>query len=121
VSASFAALVSAIESLTERGDRHQFDCPICGKPTDHEVPGAIRRFKDFFEIYAPGGALAKRRSDMYSLRSGILHGSKLMQLDQDRAFGAWDPPYLNERELHDELWGVIRIAVRNWLKAPPAN
>jgi hypothetical protein len=118
VSTSFAALVSAIEALTERGDIHQFKCPTCGKPAQHEVPGATRRFKDFFDTYAPDAALAKRRDDMYSLRSGILHGSKLMQLDQDLAFG-WDPPWWNERELHEELWGLTRVAVRNWLKNPP--
>jgi hypothetical protein len=55
---------------------------------------------------------------MYSLRSGILHGSGLMQLDQDLAFG-WDPAWWNERELHDELWGLTRVAVRSWLKNPP--
>ena len=120
VSASFAALVSAIESLTERGDIHKFECPICGNPTQHEVPGATRRFKDFFDIYAPGATLAKRRDGMYSLRSGILHGSDLMQLDQDLAFG-WDLPWWNERELHAELWGLTRIALRNWLKNPPAT
>lgn len=120
VSASFAALVSAIESLIERGDIHKFKCPICGKPTQHEVPGATRRFKDFFDTYAPGAALARRRDRMYSLRSDILHGSELMQLDQDLAFG-WDPPWWNERELHEELWGLTRIALRNWLKNPPAT
>jgi hypothetical protein len=118
VSASFAALVSAIESLTERGNTHQIKCPICGNPTQHELPGATRRFKDFFDTYAPGAALAKRRDDMYSLRSGILHGSELMQLDQDLAFG-WDPPWWNEMELHEELWGLTRVALRNWLKKPP--
>lgn len=120
VSASFAALVSAIEALTERGDTHEFKCPICGKPTQHEVPGATRRFKGFFDTYAPGVALAKRRDDMYSLRSGILHGSKLIQLDQDLAFG-WDPPGWNEYKLHGELWGLTRIALRNWLKNPPST
>ncbi len=120
VSASFAALVSAIESLTERGAIHQFKCPTCGKPTQHEVPGATRRFKDFFDTYASGAAMAKRRADMYSLRSGILHGSKLMQLDQDLAFG-WDPPWWNEHELHAELWGLTRFGLRNWLKNPPAT
>jgi hypothetical protein len=54
---------------------------------------------------------------MYSLRSGILHGSELMALDQDLAFG-WDPPWWNERELHSELWSVTRVALRNWLKNP---
>lgn len=121
VSASYAALVSAIESLTERGDVHQFECPICGKPTQHEVPGATRRFRDFFDTYASGAALARRRDDMYSLRSGILHGSELMQLDQDRAFGGWDPPWWNERELHEELWNLTRVTLRNWLKNPPTT
>jgi len=119
VSASFAALVSAVESLTDRGESHQFKCPICGNLTQHEVPGPTRLFKDFFDTYAPGIALAKRRADMYSLRSGILHGSQLMQLDDDLAFGG-DPPYWNESELHRELWGLMRIAVRNWLKSPSA-
>lgn len=118
VSASFAALVSAIESLTERGDFHSFDCPTCGEPTQHEAPGATRRFKDFFDICAPGVPLANRRDRIYKLRPGILHGSKLMQLDQDLAFG-WDPPWWNERELHDELWGLTRVALRNWMKNPP--
>ncbi len=118
VSASFAALVSAIESLTGRGESHSFKCPICDKPTQHEMPGATRRFKDFFEIYAPDPTLAQRRDDMYSLRSGILHGSNLMQIDQDLAFG-WDPPMWNESKLHNELWGMTRLALRNWLKNPP--
>ena len=107
VSAFFAVLVSAIESLTERG-----------KLTQHEAPVATRRFKDFFDIYAPNATLANQRKDMYSLRSGILHGSDLMQLDQDLAFG-WNPPWWKERELHAELWGLTRTALRNWLKNPP--
>jgi hypothetical protein len=55
---------------------------------------------------------------MYAMRSGILHGSKLMQLDQGRALGS-DPPWWNERELHEELWNLLRIAARNWLRNPP--
>jgi hypothetical protein len=118
MSASFASLVSAIESLTRRGEVHWFKCPKCGVDTQHEVAGATRRFRDFFDTYAPGAALAKRRNEMYSLRSGILHGSQLMQLDQDLARG-WDPPWWDERELHEELWGLTRIALRNWLRNPP--
>lgn len=118
ISASFAALVSAIESLTEQGKPHQFDCPICQKPTQHEIPGATKRFKDFLATYAPGPSLMKRRDEMYSLRSGILHGSNLMQLDQDLAFG-WDHPWRKELELLEELWSLTRIALRNWLKNPP--
>lgn len=115
VSSSFASLVSAVESLTDRGTTHQVYCDECKVHCQHEVPGATERFRAFFEKYAPSAALLSRRSKMYSLRSGILHGSELMQLDQDLAFG-YDPPWWNERELHEELWGLTHIALRNWLK-----
>ncbi len=101
MSASFAALVSAVESLINR-----------------DGPGSTQRFRDFFETYAPGATLVDRRTQMYRLRSTILHGSGLLAMDQDAAFG-WDPPGWNERDLHEELWTVTRTAARNWLKNPP--
>jgi hypothetical protein len=119
LSSSFASLVSAVESLTDRGITHRVYCEQCQADRSHEVPGATERFRSFFETYAPGAALRKRRTQMYELRSGILHGSDLMQMDQDLAFG-WDPPGWNERELHRELWSITRLALRNWLRNPPA-
>lgn len=101
MSASFAALVSAVESLINQ-----------------DGPGSTQRFRDFFETHAPGATLVARRNQMYRLRSTILHGSELMTMDQDVAFG-WDPPWWNERELHEELWTVTRTAARNWLRNPP--
>jgi len=50
---------------------------------------------------------------------GILHGNELMQIDQDLVFG-WDLPWWEERQLHEDLWGLTRIALRNWLKELPA-
>ena len=116
VSAAFGTLVSAIEALTERGVAHQFDCPICSTPTQHEVPGATRRFKDFIERYAPGAIPASRRDEMYGLRSGISHGTKLIELDYALAFG-WDPPWLKQRELIWDLATITRIGLRTWLKS----
>jgi hypothetical protein len=117
VSSSFAALVSAIESLTDRGTAHRVFCEQCKADRTHEVPGATESFRSFFETYAPGAAERKRRSQMYDLRSDILHGTGLMQLDQDLAFG-FDPWDFNESDLHRELWSITRLAVRNWLKNP---
>jgi hypothetical protein len=114
VSSSFASLVSAVESLTDRGTTHRVFCEQCQDDRSHEVPGATERFRSFFETYAPGAALRKRRTQMYEFRSGILHGSDLMQMDQDLAFGL-DPPDWNERKLHSELWSITRLALRNWL------
>jgi hypothetical protein len=100
-SASFASLVIAIESLAERGSL-----------------GAAARFRNFIERYAPGASLENRRREMYALRSDILHGSGLMEMDQDAHFG-WAPPEQKEKDLVNELWGLTRIAMRNWLKNPP--
>ena len=100
-SLSFGALVSAVESLiNQRG------------------PGSTARFRSFLEQYAPGASLEARRNEMYDLRSGIFHGSDLMTIDQDISFG-WDPPWSNESGLHEELWGLTRTVVRNWLRNPP--
>lgn len=101
MSASFAALVSAIESLINRGG-----------------PGSTRRFRNFLESYAPGATMAEHRNEMYELRSSILHGSDLIAMDQGAAYG-WDPPWWNERELHERLWKVTQTAAINWLRSPP--
>jgi hypothetical protein len=115
MSASFASYVSAVESLIDRGTVHRVYCDECGQQRQHEAPGATEAFRVFLEKHAPGAATRKLRGQIYDLRSGILHGSRLMQLDQDIAFG-WDPPDWNERELHSGLRSVTRIALRNWLR-----
>jgi len=120
ISSSFASLVAAVESLTDRGVVHRVYCKQCKGVCQHEVPGATERFRAFFEKFAPGADHRKRRNEMYAVRSGIVHGSDLMQIDQGRDFG-WDPPGFNELELHRELWAVTRIALRNWLRNPGGN
>jgi hypothetical protein len=117
MSSSFASLVSAIEALTDRGVVHRIFCRKCRAYRDHDVPGPTALFRKFFERYAPGHSLKKRREEMYSLRSGISHGGRLIAFDEGRAVG-WDPPWSNQRELHSELWSITRIAMRNYLRNP---
>jgi len=118
MSASYASLVSAAEALAP-ADRtsHSVYCDKCKKNRTHDLPSASDKFQSFFEKYTPDPGLRERRSKMYGLRSKILHGSDLMQLDQGRAIG-WDPPWWNEREMNTELWGLMRTAARNWLTNP---
>jgi Apea-like HEPN len=101
MSASFASLVIAAEAL---GDK--------------SVCGATQRFHSFFERYAPDPGLKKRRSDMYNLRSKIVHGSELMLLDQDLSF-SWDPPWRKQQTLNWDLWTLTQTAARNWLRSQP--
>lgn len=100
LSASFASLAIAIESLAESGRTER-----------------AAKFRNFIEQYAPGASLEDRRREMYGLRSDILHGSGLMEMDQDTHFG-WGPPEQKEMDLMNELWGLTSMAMRNWLKNP---
>jgi Apea-like HEPN len=118
MSASYASLVSSAEALTsDESTKHSIYCEQCKEHRSHDVPSATEKFRAFFEKYTPDPGLRERRSKMYGLRSKILHGSDLMQLDQGRAFG-WDPPWWNEREMNSELWALMRVAARNWLRDP---
>ena len=38
-----------------------------------------------------------------------------MAIDEDVAFG-WDPPSWNDRQLFEELSGLTKLAIRNWLR-----
>lgn len=120
VSASFAGFASAIESLTSRGNSHDFRfCPVCGRPGKHEFPGSTKLFKNLLATYAPDASLAKDRDSMYSMRSTILHGKDVMELDESIPFMGWSPPGFKENELYNGMWRVTRTALRNWLKSPP--
>jgi hypothetical protein len=120
ISASFVAFVSAIESLTSRGKHHDFKfCPICGKSGTHEVLSLSKLFKNFLATYAPDPSLAKDRDRMYGLRSSIVHGSDVMELDQSIPIMGWSPWGSKEDELYNGMWQVTRTALRNWLKSPP--
>ena len=120
VSASFAAFASAIESLTARGTAHDFRfCPVCGGPGKHYVQGPTKLFRNFLATYAPDASLAKDRNRMYDLRSTILHGNDLMEVDQIVPINGWTPAGFKEDELYNGIWRVTRTALRNWLKSPP--
>jgi hypothetical protein len=119
LSASFSSLVISIEALTERGANHKSYCDDCKATVNHEAPGAAQRFRDFFEVYAPGSLLEETRSKMYSMRSKILHGSDLMLQDQGQSFG-WDPPSQNQRDMIFQLSKLSKVAIRNWVSKTSA-
>jgi hypothetical protein len=118
MSASFASLVSAVEALVVRGVTHTAHCRQCGTEHSHDSPSVGALFQGFFERYAPGKSFQDQRDEMYSLRSGILHGGKLIAFDEGLAMG-WDPPWRRQNDLHGELWSLTRIALRNYLRDPP--
>jgi hypothetical protein len=117
MAASFVAMVSAIEALVETGGGHQGQCSSCQEDFVHRVPGPTEAFRGFLATYAPGSDLHKRRTEMYDLRSGLVHGNVLMELDDERQ-SVWDPAQNQQIELSSELFSITRIALRNWLNDP---
>lgn len=114
---SFLSMVSAIEALGAAEVSHTAQCTECGGTFVHRVPGPTEAFRNFLSTYAPGPQLNSRRSDMYSLRSGLVHGNVLMELDDER-HSVWDPAHNQQIDLWSELFGITRIAIRNWLNDP---
>jgi len=115
MSASFVAMVSAIEALAaEPQSGHEAQCNVCGETFFHRVPGPTDAFRRFLATYAPGPQLNRRRNEMYDLRSGLVHGNTLMELDDDR-HSVWDPAQMQQTELWAELFEITQTAMRNWL------
>ena len=114
ISASFAALAFAIESMTTGSNIHEVQCLACGSPIES---GPTKLFKNFLAAYAPGASLARDRKDMYMLRSDVVHGEHLVELDREIPIvGAWTPPGFKELEQYRAMWQLTRTALRNWLK-----
>lgn len=117
-SISFTSLVTAVETLLSRGNVHQFICPQCGGTTTHEIPGPTKQFRDFLETYAVDTVTARTRHALYDLRSQIVHGSDLMQLDVETSLFGSDARESEQLDLHRTLSAAVRTALRNWLHDP---
>jgi hypothetical protein len=98
-STTFTVYVSAIEALIGQSGQ-----------------GSSKRFRDFIETYAPDIIPASQRKDIYDLRSEVLHGGALIELDDALAFG-WDPPWEKQRRLLWDLERITRMGLHTWLKA----
>lgn len=114
-SASFAALVQAIEALAAQpGPRDP--CPECKQDRS---PGPTARFKDFLTSIG----LDRRTCDtFYRIRSDVLHGSRVLLTDIDGLFSMDMHPgsfefYMN----HDDCERAARIAMRAWLQSHAAD
>jgi hypothetical protein len=110
-SASFVALVSAIEALIPKpkgGTR----CPHCKQMLG---VGLRKQFVDFVESLVPGGAVPEaERKRFYRVRSALSHGGKLLAADH----GVWGftPKQLGEGSDTRAVWQIVQLVLHNWLE-----
>jgi hypothetical protein len=115
-STSVVALVSSIESMLKSEKTHTNYCDICNEEIAHQAPSVGKLFREYLENYATGESNRAARGKMYELRSSIVHGDRIMLIDEEKEFG-WDYPSYYQYNVITELWGVARTSLINWLKS----
>jgi hypothetical protein len=111
-SLSFLSAINAIEALVSEAAAPAHRC-WCG--TDHH-PGLSAGFKRFVRKYAPP-VRRKDIDEMYKLRSKLVHGGALHELDIPSPWRSVVPVSAQGRHfnLHGVALRTARIAVREWL------
>lgn len=121
-SASFAALVSAIEVFLPNPEQR---CEKCNRPISDErcdecsqpESGPTRQFRDFVERYSKGIPKAKR-SELYGIRSGISHGAQLLPGDLAEMGFRHNSASLSASMNQMLLRSVVQVVLVNWLASP---
>ena len=114
-SASFVALVSAIEALTSIPE--STICLTCGQ---NKGSGPTQLFAEFIEKFVPdSSATPATRKALYRLRSQITHGDKILLSDRAEWIGGF--VYSQERSESLRLSAAVRIALINWLLSRPSK
>jgi|HubBroStandDraft_6_1064221.scaffolds.fasta_scaffold00261_30 hypothetical protein len=111
-SATFAALISSIETLMPSKEKSSA-CKECGQSLGKST---TQRFVDFVEQMAPSAdGIAKARKELYRVRSTLLHGGRL--LDSDRVGICPALGLASEFENMNYAQRLGRLVLANWLAA----
>lgn len=111
-SASFTALMSAIESLMPKA-MPTGHCESCNRPISL---GSTKRFKDFVEEFVPDQSSSDAdKNKLYSLRSALSHGGSLLHSDRNTWLGSMTSGSIKEWANHDAMLRIVRIALTNWI------
>ena len=119
-SASFAALVSAIEVFLPNPEHR---CTKCGRHTStnccsecHQPQaGPTKAFRDFLEEFVPG-IPAAHRNKLYSVRSSLSHGSSLVAGDLAEIGFRFTPKLTESWQERLLLSEIVQLVLVNWLR-----
>lgn len=114
-SASYQSLIQAVETLIDV-PKGQSNCPECHRTLG---PGPTKLFSDFLEKYAPSPAEPgpkSARNVLYGMRSSLVHGNTLLQMDHGTMYAWYGPMPAQEQTLVSEARQICRQAVTTWLE-----
>jgi hypothetical protein len=108
-SLSMAALVIAIEAVMPKAKGR---CPECNSPR----PSISDQFVDFVrDMVLDWDVPGDIRKDIYSARSDILHGRRLLSFDMGPSFGP-DTSRMTDLGRIELAWRAARIVLIEWLR-----
>jgi hypothetical protein len=111
-SASYSALITAVEALMGPEPASVQRCPTCHRTTGG---GSRRRFLDFVETYAPGPSITEQdRSRFYAVRSALAHGNRLLHSDR-YAWSGLSPSHLDDWGTYRTIGLLVRAILVNWI------
>jgi hypothetical protein len=109
---SIVAFASAIECLLP--NQGHLICGTCGS---REGNGPTKYFKQHLEKYAPiPDSIKSYRNKLYGIRSKLLHGRKLENVDLD-----WASPLRSDDDTNFLICLMARRVLVNWLADPNRN
>ncbi len=110
-SASFTALVNAIEALLPE-PAPPTPCEVCERDTN---PGPTAQFREFLDKLLPKGSVSPAaKSEFYRIRSKLAHGDRLFY--EDMIGLGFNVTSINEDNRLRHLSKIVQIAIYNWLQ-----
>ncbi len=99
-------MINSIQVLV--ADAARDPCPECGRDRG---PGPTARFRQLVERYAHG---VEGVSQLYSLRSKLVHGGALLDLDLPAAWDSLDPDEMEQSDQYGLARRVATAVIINW-------
>jgi hypothetical protein len=107
-SASYLATCQAIEALLPPAEaRH---CQSCDR--SHDEPSISKRFKEWAERHVQDDDL---RDDLYTIRSFLAHGARVLDSDWEAPTFAVGRNRLTEIRASEQVWQAARLGLANWV------
>jgi hypothetical protein len=106
MSMAYISVINSIEALMPDAERDP--CPECGRD---RAPGPTARFRELVERYAHG---IEGVSQLYALRSKLVHGRRILDLDLPTAWGTLDPDELEQSHQHGRARRIATGVILDW-------
>jgi hypothetical protein len=110
MSLAYISVINSVEVLVP--DAVRDPCPECGRD---RALGPTARFRQLVERYAHG---VEGVSQLYALRSKLVHGGALLDLDLPAAWGSLDPDEIEQSDQYGLARRVATAVIINWVLRP---